>query len=320
MDGLYELLQRGVRVTDTGRDGFFDLADGRYRSPGFWTAYAARARARNLRLADLAIPEGTLGYARAIAIERALGGADTYPYDRRRVGETYSPLVLLESQEQTDAAVGAINGCVRGLFSEPEYAEFVSAICELVGDLLDNVWSHGKSTGFSMAQRWRGNPEGFMFEFAVADCGLGFLRELKRVGIAGVDTHQAAIDWCIQNGNSTKKKSIDNWAQRLPPDVMGNPMPGLGQVVESDNHHMGLGLSKLMECVERFNGRLWLVSGDAMLIMHPGWQRRYEITRTPWQGVALACRFDSAQVLAAARAGPADEFEDMLEALLGARP
>lgn len=318
MYGLLDLLKRRAQLSETGRDGFFDISPN-YCSPGFWTGYVARARARNLHLNDLAIPDGILGYAKAIAIEHALGEGDTYPYARRSAGGTYSPLVLLESQEQTDTAVGEINGCVRGLFSEPEYAEFVASICELVGDLLDNVWSHGKSTGFSMAQRWRGNPEGFVFEFAVADCGLGFLRELKRVGIPGIETHQAAVEWCIQRGNSTKKKSIDDWAQRLPPDVMGNPMPGIGQVVESDNHHMGLGLAKLVECVDRFRGRLWLASGDAMLVLRPG-GRRYVQPQISWQGVALACRFHSRQVLAAARAGQMDEFEDMLEALLRGQP
>lgn len=313
MDGLYELLNRNVATSDSGRDGFFDIHG--YSSPGFWTAYAARARARNLCLQELAIPNDILGYAKAISIEHALGQPDTYAHERIHAGAHYSPLVLLESREETDGATSEINQCIRRLFGEPEYAEFVSSICELVGDLLDNVWSHGKSTGFSMAQKWRDPPDGFLFEFAVADCGYGFLRELQRVGMQVADDH-AAIEWCIQPGNSTKKRDADEWEQRLPADVMGNPMGHFGRVVESDNHHMGLGLAKLITAVKQFHGWCWLASGQAMLCINPDGQRTYKNLPIPWQGVALACRFDSGRVAETPPQHTEDEFEDILAQLI----
>ncbi|MDZ4202930.1 MAG: hypothetical protein U1C96_12385 [Gallionella sp.] len=314
MDGLYDLLNRQIQTSNIGRDGFFDIQNN-YLSPGFWTAYIARARARNLTLENLAIPNGTLGYAKAIAIEQALGQADTYLHERIRAGANYSPLVLLESREETDGATGEINQCIRGLFGEPEYVGFVSSMCELVGDLLDNVWSHGKATGFSMAQKWRDPPDGFLLEFAVADCGYGFLRELQRVGKPITDD-RAAIEWCIQPGNSTKKRNADEWEQRLPPDVMGNPMGSFGRVVETDNHHMGLGLAKLITAVEQFHGWCWLASGNAMLCIDPSGQRTYVTLPIPWQGVALACRFDSTRVAGAAAQYTEDEFEDILAQLI----
>ena len=178
--GLRELLGRQVPTTSVGRDGFFDVEDS-FCTPGFWSAYAARALQRGVHTGELGLSGKLKGYAHAIGIERALGEADSFPHDRRRAGQTYSPLVLLDTPELTEKATGEINGCIRGLFPEQEYAAFVASICELVGDLLDNVWSHGKSTGFSMAQRWGKDREGFFFEFAIADCGLGFLRELRRV-------------------------------------------------------------------------------------------------------------------------------------------
>ena len=318
MDGLYDLLQRRGTLTDTGRDSFFDFWDN-YCSPGYWTAYAGRARARNLTLEQLEIPfSSTLGYAKAIAIDRALGQQDTYPYQRRNAGGNYSPLVLLETQEQTDAAVSEINSCIRRIFQERRYGVFASKMCELVGDLLDNVWSHGKATGFSMAQKWKNGQTGFNFEFAVADCGLGFLRELKRAGIHGVETDQEALAWCIQRGNSTKKREIDEWEQRLPGDMMGNPMPNVGRVVESDNHHMGLGLAKLVDDVERFGGQLWLASGDAMLVIREDGSRSYVTNSVFWHGVALACRFDTDRVTIQDAAPPAeDELTRILNELLG---
>lgn len=320
MLGLRELLQRGVPTTPAGRDGFFDI-DATFCVPGFWTAYTARARSRGLRTADLELPAKVAGYAHAIGIERALGEGDTFQHARPGAGVTYSPLILLETPEHTERATGEINGCIRSLFPDRDHAVFVSAICELVGDLFDNVWSHGKSTGFSMAQKWRkSRGKGVFFEVAVADCGLGFLRELRRAGVPGIESHEHAIDWCIQRGNSTKSKAVDQWAQRLPVDAMGNPMPGIGRVVETDNHHMGLGLAKLADAVGRFQGWLWLATGGAMLVVRPGQERVYEKIRTEWQGVAIACRFDSERVRQALRDAAADEFAEAFARLVQDRP
>lgn len=183
MLGLRETLQRHVEISSEGRDSFFDIDD-TFCLPGFWTSFAARARARHLSTADLALPLGKIaGYAHTIGIEHALGEQDTYQYDRKNAGNTYSPLVLLENPEMTEQATGEINSCIRRLFDKDGYGVFVRSMCELVGDLLDNVWSHGKSTGFSMAQRWSNSSNRFHFEFAVSDCGYGFLRELQRAGM-----------------------------------------------------------------------------------------------------------------------------------------
>jgi hypothetical protein len=315
MDGLYDLLSRKIHTSDSGRDAFFDMRNNHY-SPGYWTGFVARAHSRNLCLQDLDIRNvNSFDYAKAIAIERALGQVDTYPYARKRAGENYSPLVLLESREQTDGAVSEINQCIRGLFNEEQFAEFAYSICELVGDLLDNVWAHGKSTGFSMAQKWRAPTDGFQFEFAVADSGMGFLRELQRVGMSITDD-RAAIEWCIQPGNSTKKRDVDKWEQRLPADVMGNPMGRFGRAIESDNHHMGLGLAKLITAVEQFHGWCWLASGYAMLCISPDGQRTYMDLPVEWKGVALACRFDSKRVTGTTVQDTQDEFEDILAKLM----
>ncbi|MFM9913267.1 MAG: hypothetical protein ACKVN9_07030 [Methylophilaceae bacterium] len=182
--------------------------------------------------------------------------------------------------------------------------------------LLDNVWAHGKATGFSMAQKWRDPPDGFLFEFAVADCGMGFLRELRRVGIPDIADDEAAIKWCIQRGHSTKKREVeDAWEQRLPPDMMGNPIGRDGRVVETDNHHMGLGLAKLIDAVERFHGWCWLASGDSMLCISPNGNRIYQTIPVALQGVAIACRFDSMRVAGTAPEYAADELETILSTL-----
>lgn len=316
MFGLKQLLTRHVGLADAGRDGFFDQPAEEHRTPGYWVATVARARERGLSFADLCLADKLGGYAQAIGAEAALGAPDRYAFKRVNAGKTYSPLVLITSREQTEFATSQINGCIRHILSDVAPAKFTSGLCEVVGDLLDNVWAHGESTGFAMAQRWhKPGSRASLLEFAVADCGKGFLREVRRIGLK-IDNHRDAIEWCIQQGHSTKKRPVeDPFAQRLPPDVMGNPMPGIGRVVESDNHHMGLGLAKLIEFTRTFEGWLWLASGDALLRLSPGCEAEYLGFATPWNGVALACRFDQ-QRIAAAKTPELSKDERLLAELL----
>ncbi|MDO9316599.1 MAG: hypothetical protein Q7V56_00160 [Gammaproteobacteria bacterium] len=68
----------------------------------------------------------------------------------------------------------------------------------VVGELHDNVWSHGKSTGFSMAQKFKvPYEEDYFIEFALADMGLGLRGEMIRAG-KEVSSHEAAIEWCLK--------------------------------------------------------------------------------------------------------------------------
>jgi hypothetical protein len=255
--------------------------------PGYWTALAAYCRDKNISFEQLDISDNRKSYAVAIALEKALSQTDNYPYERKNSGANYSELVLLNSVDDTDKATGTINSCIRYLFNAAELTCFVQDLCDVVGDLHDNVWSHGKSTGFSMAQKWQD-----CFEFALADCGLGFLQELKRVGLV-IENDEKAIEWCVIEGNSSKKqKPTNDWSQRLPQDISGNPMPNIGQIVDSENHHMGLGLAKLLNLVNTYQGQLWLASGEKTLVVEPNGNKWFKTNALKWQGVALACRFN----------------------------
>jgi hypothetical protein len=264
--------------------------------PGYWIALTAYCRHKHIRYDRLKFDASkNERYASAIALEYALDGIDNYPYARRNSGRNYRELVHLGSAEDTDNATGTINSCIRQSFlGHHDMTGFVSDLCDVVGDLHDNVWSHGMSTGVSMAQFWENfSLSGYSFEFALADCGYGFLRELKRVGLS-VNDDAEAIEWCIQKGNSSKKlKDKDDWGQRLPADIAGNPIPGIGHVVVNDNHHMGLGLAKLIELVDNYRGELWLASGETTLLVNQNGQKEYKNNKQKWQGVVLACRFDT---------------------------
>ncbi|MBT9097443.1 hypothetical protein KFZ76_06925 [Methylovulum psychrotolerans] len=294
MNGLSEFLDNGLTIQANGQV----LVGNDFKTPGYWAALAAHCRAKQIKFEKLCFyAEKTKGYASAIALENALNGTDGYPYERKNSGATYSELVLLDSAEGTDKANSAINSCIRRLFNSPDISGFVADLCNVIGDLHDNVWSHGQSTGFSMAQKWTDYyTQEDCFEFALADCGLGFLAELKRVGLP-FQSDEESIRWCIEEGNSSKKrKNNDEWSQRLPSDIAGNPIPGIGQPVMSENAHMGLGLAKLIKLINDYSGQLWLASGEKTLVIEPNGNKSFKHNQQRWQGVALACRFEAGKV------------------------
>lgn len=285
-------------------DSFFEPATGtvtvpdRFFTPGFWVILAAFAWRRRISPDNIRANEKHQGYLSAMGFSRAFGQRDDFPFDRKNEGINYSTLAHLDRPESTDDATSTINSCLRNSLGKELPKEFVEMLCDVVGDLHENVWAHGKASGFSLTQKWKTSPwnplsRDYCLEFALADSGIGFLREVKNVGL-GITTDKEAIEWCIQEGHSTKRvRPISDWAQRIPPDVIGNPLRGVEQTRVTENHHMGLGLHKLVRLVREFRGSLWLTTGSAALLLAPGREPAYIDTKYPWQGVAVACQFRS---------------------------
>lgn len=152
----------------------------------------------------------------------------------------------------------------------------------------------------------------------MADKGYGFLGEMRRSGNL-IEDHKSAIEWCIQEGNSTKHANDeDAWMQRLPFDLIGdNPMGVFGGEV-SDNHHQGLGLAHLIKLVEDFNGELYLVSGNIALHIKNK-QRNYLPCKHVWKGVIISCRFDQDELLNSIRPNSIDDQQvnDIIKRLRG---
>lgn len=307
-------------------DAVMETVRDTYASPGCWAALAVLANSRKLDAEELLgeMLRDTRNYAMAIGLQAALDCTDTYQYPRTNRGKNYSPLVPLRRVEDIDRATQDIASCIRNWFGDEEMMPFVAALCDVVGDLHDNVWSHAESTGISMASKWkkpRTNGQEHVLEFALADEGRGFLGELQRSGVArkeGITTHQQAIEWCIVEGNSSKKKELDFWAQSLPLDAMGNPMGDMAKVKLKENNHLGLGLAKLVELVETFHGQLWLGSGDCYLTIDSVGLREWHQPVLGWDGVLLACQFETAVVARAARdaSKEMDDLDRLLSALL----
>lgn len=287
-----------------------------YLSPGYMVVIATigNYRGYSFQNLDFAEPSAQAGYARNIRLQEHLDGYDSYEYGRINAGRTYSPLVRLDSEEETDEATSTLVSCLGHILGLEDLPKGVNELCHVIGELLGNVWAHGMSTGFSMAQKFTPMNKDYI-EFAVSDHGGGFLRELESCGIQGVNSDQEAIEWCIQEGNSTKLRT-DEWSQRVPGDhIGGNPFGSHVNTHHNENHHQGLGLYKLIELVRRYKGTLTLWSGDALLEVSNSGNFSYSVTEdgSRWEGVSISCGFFAEELLKEDR----DEVDESVLQLMG---
>jgi hypothetical protein len=269
-----------------------------YYYPGFWVVLAAFCRLHHIH-PDQVIFEGSDNetYSNAIGLSRALGVSDGTSHTTQRTGVTFSPLVHLASSDSVDSATSTINGCLNALTGDIKTSG-MQHLKHVIGELHDNVWSHGLSSGFSMAQKSRvPGADDYYIEFAVADAGLGFCEETRRARIPSIHTDQDAIEWCMQKGNTTKPAPVDEWAQTLPDDALGNPLTGAVTTIRHQgSHHQGLGLAQLAELATSYNGELYVISGSAALHIK-GDKRNFLPITNGWKGVAISCRLRQSSLI-----------------------
>ncbi len=288
---MFDLL-KGIAFCALARaDGPIKLPEGSYQ-PGFLTVLAAWAARNRVCPSQIEIPSQNRGYLQAVGFGPALGGPDSYAYDRRNAGKNYSVITPLRDEAAVDMATSSVNGCIRELLKRNAPDPFTELLCKVVGELHDNVWSHGMAPGFSHAQRYH-RKNGYMLEISISDGGIGLAGEMRRVGRSFGDD-QDAIIWCMKKGNTTKGRIVDDWAQSLPSDAIGSPYgPRVStRTAGADNHHQGLGLHHLSELVRNFRGELIFATGNCALQISPRGSV-FSTLHLPWNGVALCCRFDS---------------------------
>ncbi|HCD1613120.1 TPA: hypothetical protein NBH86_000847 [Serratia marcescens] len=299
-----------------------NLPTGMHFHPGSMAVLAAFINSKRISSENCTLPNE--GYLEAVGLPKALWGIDNYDKDRINVGVNYSLVTALVSADLVDEATTSINDCIRKL-SYPgggPYPDGIAALTHVVGELHDNVWSHGRSTGFSFAQKSAvpyTNKQEFYLEFGLADSGLGFLRELQRTNIPDIGNHQDAIQWCIQEGNSSKHAAyVDDWAQQLPDGhIGGNVFGGNVPVREGQNNHQGLGLWHLMRLVNRYDGDFMLISGDVCLESSVNGPVYSQLKRH-WQGVAISCRFRLSKLSVEPEEAIDPEIAALMEILGGA--
>lgn len=263
--------------------------------PAFWVLVAAIAQRQGIAEDKIKINGKPKTYSETIGFNKAVFGKDNCLTQRPNSGKSYSPIVRLDSLDTVNEAASTINACIDHL-TEHKNTQGIKDLRHVVGELHDNVWSHGMSTGFSMAQKYlEGN--GDYIEFAIADAGLGFLQETRRARVPNITNHQEAIAWCIQKGHTTKPSS-DTWAQVLPADATSNPYPrDINTTDAPGTHHLGWGLAQLLKLVNDYNGELYVVSGDAALKVVNSASTYLHVAH-PWQGVAISCRLSQSNIYA----------------------
>lgn len=299
-----------------------------YYAPGFITVLASYLNHKGVKPEALTYAcEDNRGYLAAVGLSKALWGIDDYKYERKNAGINYSPLTLLASQDDVDQATEQINDCLRAYAKQGDIDYSNSPafrdLMRVVGELHDNVWSHGMSSGFSMAQRQSiGKSSDHVIEFSLADCGLGFLGELKSAGMREIATHEEAIKWCIQEGNSSKKAAQgDDWAQSVPTDFVGENPFGAASIrpAGNGNHHQGLGLAKLVELAKKYKGVLHLASGGCAMRMSQYGDMTYQALQVPWKGVAVSLTIKESSFMSAkaAEEDDAENIDDIMNLLRG---
>ena len=263
-----------------------------FLNPGYWVIVATLAKQKKYTASNIVFHNDYQErYASAIALHENLVDSEVYTKHRMGKGRAYSPLTQLRSKHDVNMASSMINGSIRHQCGEITGHPGVVGLCNIVGELHDNVWSHGQSTGFSLSQAYQGQ-----IEFALADMGLGLKGEMARTGIK-IASDKDAIDWCMLRGNSTKlnNRETDEWSQRVTDDLIGrSPFGDNISTFDSENNHQGLGLAKLKELVMKYNGHLVIASGNSLYSYNnysSTARNNYTNLNDYWQGVAISCKF-----------------------------
>lgn len=199
---------------------------------------------------------------------------------QRNSGYTYSPLTLIDFHDNVNTATTTVTSCIRNHLKDNN---LVGQLANVICELHDNVCSHGKSFGFSMAQVYTDR-----IEFAIADLGGGFLRVLQRAGVPEITTDLEAIQWCLQKNNtSTKYEKHDDFEQSLPEDFMGISPMGCNSRFRTEDNHQGLGLDFLVDLHKKFSdSKLQIASGEMGVEYKNGAICRKD-SNLKWEGVAI---------------------------------
>ncbi|MDI5890635.1 hypothetical protein [Halomonas rhizosphaerae] len=300
------MAQKGIiaAIKDQGgiapeQGGELIIPDG-FLTPGFIATATCLGHVRGITRLTYRNPDLHERYFEAMQVPYLLTGVDGYHLVRTNQGTNYSPMQLLETADDVDKATSETSNCI--LRQVGDDLPGIRNLCDVIGELHDNVRAHADGVGYSMAQNWRYMGRELVIEFAITDAGQGFLRECQRTAVPGVTDDETAIRWCLEPRHSTKDVEVDEFAQQQPEDAIGNPFGDAPDVyVRHDgNHHQGLGLAKLVELTRAYSGTLWVASGQAVLISNPHTRDAVSVgnfVAVPhWQGVAIACRLQISEL------------------------
>lgn len=315
--GVISVIYNQANLAPT-EGGELIIPDG-FLVPGFIATVTCLGHVRNITSLRYQNPSLHEGLFEAMQVPYLLTGVDGYLHQRINKGTNYSPAQMLQTEEDVDTATSETSRCIQQHVGD---LPGIRMLCDVIGELHDNVRAHAEGVGFSMSLNWRQMGTDPVIEFAVADAGKGFLRECQRTGVPGVDDDKAAIRWCLEPRHSTKDVALDEFAQQQPEDAIGNPFGDGAEIyVRHDgNHHQGLGLAKLMELVTAYNGTLWVATGKSALVSNTATRCDGgfgDFVAVPhWKGVAIACRLKISELGQPLEEEPLrDEVQELLDDL-----
>lgn len=212
-------------------------------------------------------------YASVIGLTEALSGTDPIHAAGYLHGKTYSPLEWL----RTHAEIHRCNTTIGQLLSH-QVADVAlrRELNKIVGELHDNVASHSRGKGFCAAQVY-----GDRIEYAIADAGCGFLRNVRSAD-STVQADLAAIQWAFVRGNTSAPAPAPS--PFGPQKGVGGPEVGLD--ADDGDTHAGWGLDELRQMIDHTNGYMWVASGTAGCTYSGGTWQPYSLT-VPWPGVFI---------------------------------
>jgi hypothetical protein len=133
----------------------------------------------------------------------------------------------------------------------------------IIRELIDNALDHGGSPAIACAQVFRNLGE---VEIVVSDYGYGFLHTVARN--YKVSTYEEAI-----------KKALEK-------EVSGS----LQNMYGSSTKHAGMGLYVISNIIKETEGKMFIISGDALVSLSGGQLTSYKM-QEEWKGSVVAMRF-----------------------------
>ena len=248
------------------------------------------------RLVDPAI--GRMGFANAdcesyasnTGLLDALQGNTPVANSGSLSGKSYSPLTKLSSAAEVRYCNAVITNVLYANLANDGNKPFVEKVAKIVGELHDNAAAHASGSAFSATQVY-----GQRLEFAIADCGCGMLRNVRKVR-PDIRNYPDAILWCLERGNTTAR-ARDDMAQRVPDDCIVSPMPDGVETYTDENHHYGEGLWRLTELLKATSGKAWIWSGNGTVYIDGNApQKVVKLDDLSWSGVVVELEFDMGRI------------------------
>lgn len=186
--------------------------------------------------------------------------------------KTYSPIEKVQNKKGLDKISNHLAKIMLQNFTElspNDKKDLRDYLQYLFFELMNNVADHAHSHvgGYVMAQYYQKNKK---IQFAVADRGIGFLRNLK-------------LKFSIQTEEEAMQKALEKGVTATIEKMYGH------------EKNAGYGLYAMFEILKMTGGRFVIISNDTLLRYEDNNFQTKKLEK-PWKGVVVAFEFDEAKI------------------------